>query len=225
MARPPFITVPDLPRPMRALRNRYSADLPAEGQGIGPLTGMKNPCLQGFATLFNKPHVYRGSFDVFTSACFIDTLYDGREKYFLLDHNYSHNYGSTKSNLELERTPEGLAFRLKLSGHPHAGMLASMVTSGTRAHMSIGYRVKDSEKRSIEGFVVNFIKKVELDEITLCKEGVVTNACAWLEDLPDDERFLVQSAYKPSFAARATATNVANSANRLAAAVRRLAND
>jgi hypothetical protein len=80
------------------------------------LTGPRH--LQGMATWYLKPHLYKGNFDVFLPGCFSSPLTGKRAIRFHLAHKVSELLGTTDDRLEIYGCEQGIVFRLELP-RPH----------------------------------------------------------------------------------------------------------
>src|SRR5438046_2024407 len=75
---------------------------------------MAEPALDGFATLYLKPHVYQGRIEVMYPGCFSNTLKSASPVAFLIEHNRPNVVATTSDNLTLVDRDDGLAFRLRV---------------------------------------------------------------------------------------------------------------
>jgi phage head maturation protease len=88
------------------------------------LTGPRH--LQGMATWYLKPRLYKGNFDVFLPGCFSSSLTGKRAIRFHLAHKVSELLGTTADRLEIYGCEEGIAFRLELPETALAAEAASL---------------------------------------------------------------------------------------------------
>ena len=122
--------------------------------------------LDGFACLYNKPHMYKGNIEVFERGCFNKTLSSKQRVDFCIDH-LDYSLGNTDDNLELFDTPKGLAFRLRTKSEEDLNRL-----NGRNA-MSVKYAEHDVEFRKVADHDVRFIKSATLVECSAVYNGAV----------------------------------------------------
>src|SRR5258708_11837399 len=122
--------------------------------------------LDGFACLYNKPHMYKGNIEVFEPGCFNKTLSSKKRVDFCVDH-LDYSLGNTDDNLELVDTKDGLAFRLRTKSEADLNRL-----NGRNA-MSVKYAEHEVEVRKIEDCDVRFIKSATLIECSAVFNGAV----------------------------------------------------
>jgi HK97 family phage prohead protease len=122
--------------------------------------------LDGFACLYNKPHMYKGNIEVFEPGCFNKTLSSKQRVDFCVDHE-EYSLGHTDDNLELVDTKTGLAFRLRTKSEADLNRL-----NGRNA-MSVKYAEHEVEVRKVEDCDVRFIKSATLIECSAVFNGCV----------------------------------------------------
>jgi HK97 family phage prohead protease len=122
--------------------------------------------LDGFACLYNKPHMYKGNIEVFESGCFNKTLSSKQRVDFCVDH-LDYSLGNTDDNLELVDTKTGLAFRLRTKSEADLNRL-----NGRNA-MSVKYAEHEVEVRKVADCDVRFIKSATLIECSAVFNGAV----------------------------------------------------
>jgi HK97 family phage prohead protease len=122
--------------------------------------------LDGFACLYNRPHIYKGNIEVFEPGCFNKTLAGQQRVDFCVDH-LDYSLGHTDDNLELVDTKDGLAFRLRVKSEEDLNRL-----NGRNA-MSVKYAEHDVEVRKVEDCDVRFLKSVTLIECSAVFNGAV----------------------------------------------------
>src|ERR1700682_3074694 len=126
----------------------------------------KSMTLDGFACLYNKPHMYKGNIEVFERGCFNATLSSKKRVDFCVDH-LAYSLGHTDDNLELVDTKDGLAFRLRTKSEADLNRL-----NGRNA-MSVKYAEHEVEVRNVEDCDVRFIKSATLIECSAVFNGAV----------------------------------------------------
>jgi HK97 family phage prohead protease len=122
--------------------------------------------LDGFACLWNKPHIYKNNIEVFERGCFDSTLSSKQRVDFCVDH-LDYSLGHTDDNLELVDTKDGLAFRLRTKSEADLNRL-----NGRNA-MSVKYAEHEVEVRKVEDCDVRFIKSATLIECSAVFNGAV----------------------------------------------------
>jgi HK97 family phage prohead protease len=130
--------------------------------------------IRGYATLWNKPHVYNGGFDVFRPGCFARSLIGQKAIRLLIDHDESNLLATSADGLELLGDDTGLAFRCDMSRVD----ARSRDRIGSRRAMSVGYFPLAVEEKRVAGETVRFIEDANLTEISLCTAGAVKEAFA-----------------------------------------------
>ncbi len=181
---------------------------------------MKQPAIQGFACLYETAFVHGGRIVYFEAGAFIDTLYDGREKALLLNHDPKREVGSTASGLEFANTTRGLAFRYPLAGDDGETIYHN-VTDGKRACVSVGINIDSSTMKRVNGHEVEVIARARLDEASLVEEGAVPETFASIVDLVD-EPDLWTAARSLAFGRAKAAANAAARADRVVKALQAL---
>lgn len=175
---------------------------------------MRSPCLDGFATLYNKAYVHDGQVKVLRPGCFAGTLRAEKSVDFFVEHDRENAVASTRDNLSLVDRPEGLAFRLRLPKTMLGYVVGRMVDNDNKVGMSIGYRANVDECRDIGGTPVRIISDAELVEISLVRRGAVALAFTAMVD-GDDVPSPTAESLSPTFELR-------QSWHRLETAFRRL---
>jgi HK97 family phage prohead protease len=122
--------------------------------------------LDGFACLYNKPHMYKGNVEVFEPGCFNKTLSSRKRVDFCVDHK-EYSLGHTDDNLELVDTKTGLAFRLRTKSEADLNRLDG------RNAMSVKYAEHEVEVRKVADCDVRFIKSATLIECSAVFNGAV----------------------------------------------------
>lgn len=130
--------------------------------------------IQGYATRFNKPHMYKGRVEVFARGCFARSLVPGAPAVSLLVmHKESELLGTTADRLELMQDEHGLAFRFRVPDDHLAQETKAAVAARELSAMSVGYQTLAEEVKTIDGTEVHIIKDAALREISLCRIGAV----------------------------------------------------
>lgn len=181
---------------------------------------MKRPAIQGFACLYETAFIHGGRIVYFEAGAFIDTLYDGREKALLLNHDPKREVGSTVSGLEFANTTRGLAFRYPLAGDDGETIYQN-VADGKRACVSVGINIDASTMKRVNGHDVEVISRARLDEASLVEEGAVPETFASIVDLVD-EPDLWTAARSTAFGRAKAAANAAARAERVVKALQSL---
>ena len=138
--------------------------------------------IAGLATKYYSPHIYQNRIEMFEPGVFAKSLASKKSINLQLDHNASTVAASTASGLELEETELGLLFRLPLNRVRNGSILARMVETGGRACASVGYRVVAEREETYGGHAVRVITGADLSEVSLCAQGAVGRAFAYLTD-------------------------------------------
>ena len=145
---------------------------------------MRIPAVQGYAVVYGRPFMRNGKYHAFVAGCFKDSIAGRSRIRALVQHDDSDEIGSTDDHLVVVDDEHGLAFRLYLQDEP-GRLVARMVASGSRVGMSNGCRITETQTRSIAGENVILITKAHLEEVSLVKEGAVSQAFAELVDVAD----------------------------------------
>lgn len=132
--------------------------------------------VQGYATVYNRVHAYRGRLEVFCPGAFDSALKAGAKIHALLAHDWGKALGSNADRLEIYSDSRGLAFRLRLDDSLHSEFARAKVEDGSWRGMSVGYNKPMGVVRTINGQDVHFITEAELTEISLCPRGAVKQA-------------------------------------------------
>jgi HK97 family phage prohead protease len=132
--------------------------------------------IEGYACLYNKPHIYKENVEVFERGCFNETLASKARVDLCLDHDRSYSLGHTDDNLELIDTKTGLAFRLRTKSEDDLTRLYG------RTSMSVQYKENDVEFRKVGDYDVRFIRKASLVECSAVYHGAVPNTHLIIRD-------------------------------------------
>lgn len=177
---------------------------------------MKRPVVQGFACLHDKAFFASGRIRWMKVGAFIDSIHDSTTKRVLFDHDPSQEVGSTSTGLEFANCLTGLAFRMPLDDSPNARKIYEAVTQNARSCVSIGATVVDSERRKIaDGTEYDYITRVSLEEISLCREGAVERTFAEIVDLGDNDESLWMACRSSTFAFHQAVANATSRGQRV----------
>jgi HK97 family phage prohead protease len=177
---------------------------------------LKRPGIQGWACLYDKAFALKDMIRAIRPGAFIETLYDGKPKRLLFDHDDSRELGATATGLEFASCIHGLAFRMPLAGNDNAAEIYGAVSRNERACVSIGAEAVEYEMRKLpDGSEYQLISKCSVDEISLVSEGAVPNTYAAIVDLDDEDPDLWIAARSPAFGAAQAAANIGARAQRI----------
>jgi hypothetical protein len=127
------------------------------------------PVLAGLAT---------NRIEMFSTNVFSDSLASRRQINLQLDHDGGTVVASTTSGLELMRPILGWSFA-SLRHARNAGVIHSIVDGGNRAAVSVAYRIEQEHEETYAGYKVRVIDRAALQEVSLCRRGVVSEAFAY----------------------------------------------
>jgi HK97 family phage prohead protease len=119
---------------------------------------------------------------MFAPDVFAPSLASRKSVNLQLDHDDGTVVASTTSGLELKETDLGLVFRLDLRRAKNASAIHSIVDGGNRACTSVAYRVEKEHHETYAGHKVRVITQAALQEISLCRRGVVEQAFCFISD-------------------------------------------
>jgi HK97 family phage prohead protease len=135
--------------------------------------------IEGYATLWGKPHIHpkTGAIEVFAKGCF-SRLVGGSPIRLLISHDPGRIVTDTTDGLDLFTDDDGLAFRCDLPPGRLADEAWGMVEADGITGMSVGYSIKSEETVRIHGESVRIINDAVLTEISVVREGAVSQAFA-----------------------------------------------
>jgi len=130
--------------------------------------------LRGYATRYNRPHVFNGGIDVFAPGVFAKSLLDGSQVRFLNNHDESALVAAVGAGLTLKSDDVGLSFELALPNTAEAARLLDEVDQGEKSQMSVGYDCLKYRLDLIAGHEVRIITQARLLEISAVRKGACT---------------------------------------------------
>lgn len=135
--------------------------------------------IEGYATRWGKVHQHpkTGEFEVFAKGCF-SSLVGGAPIQLLVSHDPYRLVTDTTGGLNLYTDDDGLAFRCSLPAGRHADDAWTLVSGSGMSGMSVGYHVKSEEIVRVHGEKVRIIKDATLTEISVVRQGAVSEAFA-----------------------------------------------
>lgn len=131
----------------------------------------KTPTLVGYAARFDvKSDVIMGSFrEVIRAGAFKDSLANGADVRFLVNHDPARLLGRTKSGtLRLREDTIGLGFEVDLPDTSLAADTVRMIERGDLDAMSFGFRmVKDAWGEDVDGMPLRELVAVNVRDVSL----------------------------------------------------------
>lgn len=156
-------------------------------RGMGFANHVENhherPGLRGLACVYGQVFERDGTLHAFVQGCFTASLTSGSEISLQIEHDPNIVFGSTRSGLKFVDTQEGLAFEFEIPKTQPGSMLTSIVASRDRTDVSVGVDIVSSEVRQFRGRDVKLITAAALREISVCREGAVSQSHARVVDL------------------------------------------
>jgi len=132
----------------------------------------RGEALQGYACRYRQAFLGKHGLGVLMPGCFTNSLRNGGEIPFLLQHEDNQPIGSTVAALTFHDDPaNGLAFRLE---NPPVAV-RDVVKAGLFRNMSVGFAYTSAETKRIDGDEVSLIHEAELREISLVHRGAIGN--------------------------------------------------
>ncbi|KQN09079.1 HK97 family phage prohead protease [Sphingomonas sp. Leaf28] len=121
----------------------------------------ENGTVEGYASTFGNIDKVQ---DVVTPGAFKTALLNGPDRVrFLWEHDRKEVIGVIES---LEEDTKGLRFRARFAGTQRAQETRELMKMGAVDSFSIGYRVLQEQKGSHKGKSVNFLKEIQLLEVS-----------------------------------------------------------
>ncbi|KAA9386915.1 hypothetical protein F4V88_10755 [Neorhizobium galegae] len=184
---------------------------------------LKRPGIQGWACIYGQAFFANDRYRVIKGGGFINSLYDGKPKRLLFQHDAGQELGSTATGLEFANSLDGLAYRMPLDGNPKATAIYDAVMRNKRACVSVGAEVLAKESRQTsDGLEYDYCTDLTLCEISLCEEGAVSGTYARIVDLDEEEPNLWLACRATAFSTDKAVANVTARAQRLIDALARL---
>ena len=179
-------------------------------------TPNEQPAIQGVACVYGRRFQFEGRTVVFEYGCFGNVYDPGVERKLLFDHDDGDVIGTTADGLEFANSPDGLVYRLPLSGNARAAEVKAKVESNEKACASVGCRIVNSSRAEVDGEVVDIINKADLFETSICFWGKVPGTSASIVDLSQVDPDIRAAARTLDFAIDQLASNVATNAKHVA---------
>ncbi|MEP7241744.1 MAG: HK97 family phage prohead protease [Devosia sp.] len=130
--------------------------------------------LTGYATRYNRPHLFKGGIEVFAPGVFAKSLVDDSTIRFLNNHDEARCIATTRgAGLELKSDEVGLSFRLDLPDTDEAASLLEEIELGEKSEMSVGYDAVEYQTKAVDGQSYRLITAARLFEISAVRKGAV----------------------------------------------------
>ncbi|WP_163269659.1 HK97 family phage prohead protease [Chelativorans alearense] len=141
----------------------------------------ERPAIRGIACRYHEVFTHEGKLTTFVAGCFKDSLARGQSVKLQLEHDEA--IVLADSGLRFFDTEEGLVFEYEVPRNQAGAIISSLVASGSRTDVSVGTRNLKSTTRNIRGHDVRLITSADLEEISLCTDGLVALSHARVVDL------------------------------------------
>jgi phage head maturation protease len=175
---------------------------------------LKRPGIQGFACLHDKAFFASGRWRAMKTGAFINTIFDGKPKQLLFEHNPKEVLA--ESGIEFENCLDGLAFRMPLSASRRPFDIYDAVMDNSKPCLSIGGEVVEHTViKPQDGVEWDYVSKASLSEISLCYEGAVSGTFAKIVDIDEEEPNLWLACRTTGFTTDKAVANVTARARRI----------
>jgi phage head maturation protease len=125
--------------------------------------------IQGVANTFDVPFTHNGEVVTNRKGCFNRFLSSNHEIKFLIGHDESHCFGSSRTNLLIHAGARSLVFRYAIPESKQFEKAFAEVAGDIETYtaVSIGYTAKRVETRVVDGVKVVEVLDATLEEISL----------------------------------------------------------